>query len=190
MKSFGPHLNSLMRKRLRKYSAAAPSSGCLKPIIPVTMGAVTCIASRMCHFLAEYLPKVVDKLTPEGKVDPTADHQQGLANLIPSLLQSLGGKPSGGGGSGQRSGVEPVFLTKDCGFERVNTAAEGSERSSGLCALLKSTKGVLVVAHGTLWRQSFNYKTPFRAAAIANPFNYLPADNNIAVRVTGDYPRT
>jgi len=31
-------------------------------------------------------------------------------------------------------------------------------------ALLKSTKAVLVVAHDTLWRQSFNYKTPFRAA--------------------------
>ena len=57
--------------------------------------------AQASHFLAEYLPKVVDKLTPEGKVDPTADHQQGLAKLIPSLLQSLGGKPSGGGGSGQ-----------------------------------------------------------------------------------------
>jgi uncharacterized protein YidB (DUF937 family) len=41
--------------------------------------------------LAEFLPKVVDKLTPTGKVDPTADHQQGLAALIPSLLQSFGG---------------------------------------------------------------------------------------------------
>jgi uncharacterized protein YidB (DUF937 family) len=57
--------------------------------------------AQASHFLAEYLPKVVDKLTPEGKVDPTADHQQGLANLIPALLQSLGGKPSGGGGSEQ-----------------------------------------------------------------------------------------
>jgi len=57
--------------------------------------------AQASHFLAEYLPKVVDKLTPEGKVDPTADHQQGLANLLPSLLQSLGGKPSGGGGSVQ-----------------------------------------------------------------------------------------
>jgi uncharacterized protein YidB (DUF937 family) len=47
------------------------------------------------HFLAEYLPKVVDKLTPEGKVDPTADHQQHLANLIPSLLQSLASKTAG-----------------------------------------------------------------------------------------------
>ena len=45
-------------------------------------------------FLAEYLPKIVDKLTPEGKVDPTADHQQGLAALLPSLLQSLGGQAS------------------------------------------------------------------------------------------------
>jgi uncharacterized protein YidB (DUF937 family) len=57
--------------------------------------------AQASHFLAEYLPKVVDKLTPEGSVDPAADHQQGLANLIPSLLQSLGGKPSSGGGSGQ-----------------------------------------------------------------------------------------
>jgi uncharacterized protein YidB (DUF937 family) len=51
--------------------------------------------AQASDFLAEYLPKVVDKLTPEGKVDPTADHQQGLANLLPSLLQSLGGKPPG-----------------------------------------------------------------------------------------------
>ena len=46
------------------------------------------------NFLAEYLPKIVDKLTPEGKVDPAADHQQGLAALLPSLLQSLAGQPS------------------------------------------------------------------------------------------------
>ena len=43
------------------------------------------------NLLAEFLPKVVDKLTPTGKVDPAADHQQGLAALIPSLLQSLSG---------------------------------------------------------------------------------------------------
>src|SRR5262247_1812269 len=47
-------------------------------------------------FLAEYLPKIVDKLTPAGKIDPSADHQQGLAALLPSLLQSLGEKPGGG----------------------------------------------------------------------------------------------
>ena len=41
--------------------------------------------------LAEFLPKVVDKLTPTGKVDPTADHQQGLAAMIPSLLETFAG---------------------------------------------------------------------------------------------------
>ena len=64
---------------------------------------VKAIASRMgvdpavaSTFLAEYLPKIVDKLTPAGKIDPNADHQQGLAALLPSLLQSLGGQASAG----------------------------------------------------------------------------------------------
>ena len=52
-------------------------------------------------FLADYLPKIVDKLTPAGKIDPAADHQQGLAALLPSLLQSLGGQSSTGGQSAQ-----------------------------------------------------------------------------------------
>jgi uncharacterized protein YidB (DUF937 family) len=63
---------------------------------------VNAIASRMgvdpamaSTFLAEYLPKIVDKLTPAGKIDPAADHQQGLAAMLPSLLQSLAGQPSG-----------------------------------------------------------------------------------------------
>src|SRR6267142_6978681 len=43
------------------------------------------------NLLAEFLPKVVDKLTPTGKVDPTADDQQGLAALIPSLLETFAG---------------------------------------------------------------------------------------------------
>jgi uncharacterized protein YidB (DUF937 family) len=62
---------------------------------------VSAIASRLgvdpavaSNFLAEYLPKVVDKLTPAGKIDPTADHQQGLAAMLPSLLQSLRGQAS------------------------------------------------------------------------------------------------
>jgi uncharacterized protein YidB (DUF937 family) len=62
---------------------------------------VSAMASRMgvdpamaSNFLAEYLPKIVDKLTPAGKIDPAADHQQGLAALLPSLLQSLGGQAS------------------------------------------------------------------------------------------------
>ena len=64
---------------------------------------VKAIATRMgvdpaivSTFLAEYLPKIVDKLTPAGKVDPAADHQQGLAALLPSLLKSLTGQSSGG----------------------------------------------------------------------------------------------
>ncbi len=61
--------------------------------IATKMGVDPNLASQ---FLAEYLPKIVDKLTPTGKVDPTADHQQGLAALLPSLLQSLSGEPSGG----------------------------------------------------------------------------------------------
>jgi uncharacterized protein YidB (DUF937 family) len=63
---------------------------------------IRAIATRMgvdpnlaSNFLAEYLPKIVDKLTPTGKVDPGADTQQGLAALLPSLLQSLGGKSGG-----------------------------------------------------------------------------------------------
>ena len=52
--------------------------------------------AQASSFLADYLPKIVDKLTPEGKVDPAADHQQGLAALLPSLLQSLGGQSSTG----------------------------------------------------------------------------------------------
>jgi uncharacterized protein YidB (DUF937 family) len=48
--------------------------------------------AQASNFLAEYLPKIVDKLTPAGKVDPNADHQQGLAALLPSLLQSLQGQ--------------------------------------------------------------------------------------------------
>jgi uncharacterized protein YidB (DUF937 family) len=53
--------------------------------------------AQASNFLAEYLPKIVDKLTPEGKLDPTADHQQALVNLLPALLQSLRAKDSGTG---------------------------------------------------------------------------------------------
>ena len=41
--------------------------------------------------LAQYLPKVVDKLTPQGQIDPNANHQQALTDLVPSLLQSFFG---------------------------------------------------------------------------------------------------
>ena len=56
--------------------------------------------AQASHFLAEYLPKIVDKLTPAGKVDPTADHQQGLAALLPALLQDLRGQAPGGQAQG------------------------------------------------------------------------------------------
>ena len=59
--------------------------------IATRMGVDPAVAST---FLAEYLPKIIDKLTPAGKVDPGTDHQQGLAALLPSLLQSLGGQSS------------------------------------------------------------------------------------------------
>jgi uncharacterized protein YidB (DUF937 family) len=39
------------------------------------------------------VPKIIDKLTPAGKNDP-AGHQQRLAALLPSLLQSLAGQSS------------------------------------------------------------------------------------------------
>lgn len=45
--------------------------------------------SKASGLLAEFLPKIIDKLTPAGKVDESADHQQGLAELLPSLLKSL-----------------------------------------------------------------------------------------------------
>lgn len=48
-------------------------------------------ASQASGFLADYLPKIVDKLTPSGQVDPDADTSQGLAALLPSLLASLAG---------------------------------------------------------------------------------------------------
>jgi uncharacterized protein YidB (DUF937 family) len=41
------------------------------------------------EFLADHLPKIVDKLTPAGAIDPGDDHHQGLADMLPALLQSL-----------------------------------------------------------------------------------------------------
>ena len=52
-------------------------------------------SAQASNLLAEYLPKVVDKLTPQGQVDPNANHQQNLASLVPALLQTFAtGGPS------------------------------------------------------------------------------------------------
>lgn len=51
--------------------------------------------SQASGFLADYLPKIVDKMTPSGQLDPNADTSAGLASLLPSLLSSFGGGDSG-----------------------------------------------------------------------------------------------
>jgi hypothetical protein len=53
------------------------------------MGVDPAIAST---FLAEYLPNIVDKLTPAGKNRSCRGPSAGLAAMLPSLLQSLGGQ--------------------------------------------------------------------------------------------------
>lgn len=47
--------------------------------------------AQASQLVAKFLPATVDKLTPNGAVDPNADHHQNLAALLPSLLQGLGG---------------------------------------------------------------------------------------------------
>lgn len=51
--------------------------------------------SQASGFLADYLPKIVDKLTPSGQVNADSDDSAGLASLLPSLLSSFGGGDSG-----------------------------------------------------------------------------------------------
>jgi uncharacterized protein YidB (DUF937 family) len=45
--------------------------------------------SEASQFLADHLPKIVDKLTPTGQVEAGTDQQEGLMAMLPSLLQSL-----------------------------------------------------------------------------------------------------
>jgi uncharacterized protein YidB (DUF937 family) len=47
--------------------------------------------AKASGFLATYLPKIIDKLTPSGQVEGGADASEGLAALLPSLLSSMGG---------------------------------------------------------------------------------------------------
>jgi uncharacterized protein YidB (DUF937 family) len=80
------------------------SPGENKPIAPehveqvIGQDQVSAIAAKLgvdpaqaSQLLAKFLPTVIDKLTPNGKVDPAADHHQSLSGLLPSLLQSFGG---------------------------------------------------------------------------------------------------
>jgi uncharacterized protein YidB (DUF937 family) len=46
--------------------------------------------AQASQVLAQHLPAIVDRLTPEGKIDPTANIQQSLSSLIPSVLGKLG----------------------------------------------------------------------------------------------------
>jgi uncharacterized protein YidB (DUF937 family) len=45
--------------------------------------------AQASQLVAKFLPTVVDKLKPNGTVDPAADHPQSLSGLLPSLLQSF-----------------------------------------------------------------------------------------------------
>ena len=42
---------------------------------------------QVSDVVAKHLPTVVDKLTPQGRIDPDVDAEQSLSALIPSLLQ-------------------------------------------------------------------------------------------------------
>ena len=47
--------------------------------------------AQASQLLAKFLPAAVDKMTPNGHVDPNADHSSNLAGMLPGLLQSFGG---------------------------------------------------------------------------------------------------
>jgi uncharacterized protein YidB (DUF937 family) len=44
---------------------------------------------RASELVAEFLPTVVDRLTPGGKIDPATSTHEGLAGVLPSLLANL-----------------------------------------------------------------------------------------------------
>jgi uncharacterized protein YidB (DUF937 family) len=47
--------------------------------------------TQVSQLLAQHLPQVVDQLTPQGKIDPSVHTEQGLASMLPGLLQKLAG---------------------------------------------------------------------------------------------------
>jgi uncharacterized protein YidB (DUF937 family) len=56
-------------------------------------------AEQASGLLSQYLPKIIDKLTPSGQIDGNVDFQQEIASLLPSLLDRgasqwfVGGSP-------------------------------------------------------------------------------------------------
>jgi uncharacterized protein YidB (DUF937 family) len=49
--------------------------------------------AQASQLVAEHLPKIIDHLTPAGKIDPSINVQQGLDSLAPSFLQKLTRQP-------------------------------------------------------------------------------------------------
>ena len=47
--------------------------------------------ARASEALAQHLPDVIDRLTPNGQIDPNADLEQGLTDLLPSLFSRITG---------------------------------------------------------------------------------------------------
>lgn len=47
--------------------------------------------ARASEAVAEHLPHVVDQLTPDGQIDPNANLEDSLANLLPGLLSKITG---------------------------------------------------------------------------------------------------
>ena len=45
--------------------------------------------TRASEALAQHLPEVVDRLTPNGKIDENANLEEGLSGLLPSLLSKV-----------------------------------------------------------------------------------------------------
>ena len=45
--------------------------------------------TRASEVLAEHLPNVVDRMTPQGKIDPEVHTEESLTNLLPTLFGKL-----------------------------------------------------------------------------------------------------
>jgi uncharacterized protein YidB (DUF937 family) len=49
--------------------------------------------AQTSQLVAEHLPKIIDHLTPAGKIDPSINVRQGLGSVAPSFLQKLTPQP-------------------------------------------------------------------------------------------------